>query len=128
MLRLDDTPLNFYCIYLCRYLLHEDAADRVTIDPRTGDIISATELDHEASSFLRFHVLATDDNAGTDETRTASALVIIAILNVDDEVPVFEQRVYSLSVPENQPAMTLVGHVVARDGDAPPFDLSLIHI
>ena len=54
--------------------------------------------------------------------------MIIAILNVDDEVPVFEQRVYSLSVPENQPAMTLVGHVVARDGDAPPFDELQYHL
>lgn len=117
-----------FLLHLCRYQLHEDAADRVTVDPRTGDIISATELDHEAASFLRFHVLATDDSAGTDDTRAASALVIIAILNVDDEVPVFEQQVYNLSVPENQPAMTLVGHVVARDGDAPPYDELQYHL
>ena len=102
--------------------------DQVSIDARTGDIISATELDHETASFLRFHVQATDDTAAVDETRTASALVIVAILNVDDESPEFEHRRYSLSVPENQPPMTLVGHVVARDGDAPPFDELQYHL
>jgi len=102
--------------------------DRVSIDPRTGDIISATELDHELTSFLRFHVLATDDTTELDDTRTASALVIVAILNVDDETPVFEHRKYSLSVPENQPAMTLVGHVLARDADAPPFNELQYHL
>jgi len=102
--------------------------DQVRIDPLTGDVISATELDHETASFLRFHVLATDDTDGMDETRSASALVIVAILNIDDAVPVFEHRRYSLSVPENQRAMTLVGHVVARDADAPPFDELQYHL
>ena len=90
--------------------------------------MSATELDHETASFLRFHVLATDDTAGTDDTRTASALVIVAVLNVDDEVPEFEHRQYSLSVPEKQPPMTLVGHVAATDADAPPFDALQYHL
>ena len=108
-------------------MLHEDAEDRVRIDPQTGDIISAVELDHESTSFLRFHVLATDDSA--DQRRgAASALVIVAVLNVDDEKPVFERRSYSLSVTENQPEMTLVGHVVARDADAPPFDQLRYHL
>jgi len=99
----------------------------VRIDPQTGDIISAVELDHESTSFLRFHVLATDDSA--DQRRgAASALVIVAVLNVDDEKPVFERRSYSLSVTENQPEMTLVGHVVARDADAPPFDQLRYHL
>jgi len=118
-------------VCLSRYRLHSDALDRVTIDPVTGDIISSTNLDHETTSFLRFHVLATDVTPETevqDETRTASALVIVAILNVDDEAPVFEHRKYSLSVPENQPAMTLVGHVLARDADAPPFDELEYHL
>jgi len=111
-----------------RYKLHEDAEDRVRIDPQTGDVISATQLDHEAASFLRFHVLASDDTVDEDETRTASALVIVAVLNVDDEAPLFQRRTYSLSVPENQPAMTLVGHVVATDADSPPFDKLQYHL
>jgi len=90
--------------------------------------MSATELDHEKTSFLRFHVLASDDTADTDDTRTASALVIVAILNVNDEAPQFEHRKYTLSVPENQPAMTLVGHVLARDADAPPFHELQYHL
>jgi len=105
-----------------RYRLHDDALNRVTIDALTGDIMSATPLDHEADSFLRFHVLATDDTADLDETRSASALVIVDIHNVDDEVPVFEQRTYTFSVLENQPSMTLVGHVVAIDADSPPYN------
>jgi len=111
-------------VCVCRYRLHQDAVDRVRIDPVTGDIISVESLDHETSSFLRFHVLATDDTVTDiqDESRVASALVIVAVLNVDDELPRFEHRKYTLSVPENQPEMTLVGHVVARDADAPPYD------
>jgi len=75
--------------------------------------MSSTQFDHEQTSFLRFHVVATDQSLSVSDaesiSRQASALVIVAVLNVDDERPRFEQTLYSLSVPENQPAMTLVG-------------------
>jgi len=111
------------CRLCVRYQLHEDSEDWVRIDSSTGEVILASELDHERTAFLRFRVLATDDSDSAEETPTAaSALVIVAVINEDDEVPVFEHDSYRLSVLENQPPMTLVGHVVAKDADAPPYD------
>jgi len=127
--------------WYCRYRIHEQTAmDLVRIDQLSGEIISAIQLDHETSSFLRFHVLASDLQSDANDAdqlilngdhaaaRVASALVIVAILNVDDQLPVFERPAYSLSVPENQPAMTLVGHVIARDADSPPFNELRYHL
>jgi len=118
-----------------KYLLHADASDFVAIDQITGQITSAVSFDHETASVLRFHVLASssslsDDGDDADASdgdhgsrQTASALVIVVILNVDDESPTFVEPAYEFQIPENQPLMKSVGRVTARDADSAPFDV-----
>ncbi len=110
------------------YHLHEDAGDYVTIHPETGVITSAVSFDHETVSVLRFHVVAVSSSGGDDtlpdsRLQSASALVVVIILNLDDETPTFTEALYEFAVAENQRSMTSVGHVTALDADSPPFDV-----
>ena len=41
----------------------------------------------------------------------------LTVLNVNDNVPVFEKNEYRFNINENQPAGTLLGMVTASDGD-----------
>lgn len=89
------------------------------VDRRTGSVTAKVSLDRENQSRYRFVVLAVD--GGTPQ-RTGTATVEVAVLDVNDERPVFAAASYSLAVRENQRAGERVGRVSAEDADSPPYD------
>lgn len=52
---------------------------------------------------------------------SATAKVIVTVINVNDQDPKFEQESYNASVKENSPPGTHVTVVKATDGDEGPF-------
>ncbi|XP_053103347.1 cadherin EGF LAG seven-pass G-type receptor 2 isoform X2 [Hemicordylus capensis] len=87
------------------------------IDPQTGTVTTAEELDRETKSTHVFRVMATDH--GTPR-RTALATLTITISDTNDHDPVFEQQEYKESMRENLEVGYEVLTVRATDGDASP--------
>ena len=81
------------------------------IDPFTGQITVASMLDYETQSLYVLTVQVTDD--GTPSL-SATATVTIAVNDVND-APVVNNQAFS--VDENSAGGTVVGTVVASDGD-----------
>ena len=89
----------------------------VVVDADSGDVTARNPLNREAMSGLNFEVSATD---GGSPSRTTHTLVKVTIRDVNDEAPTFNQTTFAMSVAENEPALTPVGHVFARDLDTEP--------
>ncbi|XP_058860276.1 cadherin EGF LAG seven-pass G-type receptor 2-like isoform X2 [Acipenser ruthenus] len=86
------------------------------IDPQTGRVSTAEELDRETKDTHVFRVTAIDH--GTPR-RTAMATLTISVSDTNDHDPVFEQQDYKESVRENLEIGYEVLTVRATDGDAP---------
>lgn len=78
-----------------------------TIDAETGLISVSETVDCEVSSKPELTVIATD---GGSPPLSGKALVRVSILDVNDNPPIFNQSVYSISIPED----TKVGHCILR--------------
>uniref|UniRef100_A0A8D2J9S6 Cadherin EGF LAG seven-pass G-type receptor 2 n=1 Tax=Varanus komodoensis TaxID=61221 RepID=A0A8D2J9S6_VARKO len=87
------------------------------IDPQSGAVTTAEELDRETKSTHVFRVTATDH--GTPR-RTALATLTITVSDTNDHDPVFEQQEYKESMRENLEVGYEVLTVRATDGDASP--------
>lgn len=78
------------------YSLADPRDDRLfTVDPDTGVVEARLPLDREMAARHSIAVLAVD--AGTP-SRTATAIVDVTVIDVDDERPRFDQAAYSLQV------------------------------
>lgn len=109
-------------------LLHIDAGsgvistrgqiDRERLPPSVRDggplELTATAVDGASS--------VGDSSAHT----TATAVVRISVMDVDDETPVFDRDVYVFKVAENEPP-GILGRVSALDADRPPHDVVRYH-
>ncbi|RVE45660.1 hypothetical protein evm_009675 [Chilo suppressalis] len=87
------------------------------VNPDTGVLYTAMTLDAEDKSLYTLTVSAIDQgNAGT--RKQSSAKVKIAILDSNDNNPIFEQDNMEVSVLENGASGAVVARVVARDADS----------
>ena len=82
------------------------------INQLTGDIFVAMALDYESQTSIEFTVVATDSGS-----LSTSSVVIISILNVNDNPPVFTQPSYQASFPENSLFNITMANAVDADGD-----------
>jgi len=91
------------------------------VDPSSGAVTALTSLDRERSSRHQFTVYAVD-GGGTPAALTATARVVVNVVDANDEPPIFTQSngLYSFRVAERLPAGAEVGTVAARDADAQP--------
>lgn len=102
-----------------RYALRGENSELFTINNVTGAIqIGADKhLDRERQSVLRVLVEASDVPRGGALRRTAAALLLIDVLDVDDNAPAFDKSLYTAVVPENVPVGMGVINVTATDPD-----------
>ncbi len=96
-----------------------EARGLVSIEPGTGVIRTDGVFDFETQKYLQFTVTAVD---GGSPPRSASATVVLNILDVNDEAPVFDRKHYDFATFENQAPKTEIGTVSAKDADSPPYD------
>ena len=72
----------------------------------TGEISSQRILDYERQDLYTFYVTATD-GGGLERV----AMVRVNVLDVEDNVPIFERSSYVFAVDEQAAAVTVVGAV-----------------
>lgn len=94
------------------YRLQGSTAFRIS--PNTGWIYLARTLDRETLDRHALTVLATDNGS---PAATASASVLVTVLDDNDNDPRFEKDFYGYELLENLPSGTLVGSVSASDPD-----------
>ncbi|XP_039353238.1 protocadherin-16 [Mauremys reevesii] len=89
-----------------------------TIDPATGIITTAASLDYEKDPQPQLTVLAMD--RGTP-VLSSTAVVHVALQDINDNEPVFRSNFYNVSLKENTPAGTCFLQITATDADSGPF-------
>lgn len=85
-----------------------------TINNSTGWVTVCAELDRETTEFYTFGVEARDHGV---PVMSSSASVSVTVLDVNDNVPTFTQKVYSLKINEDAVVGTSVVTVMAIDRD-----------
>ncbi|XP_030648412.1 protocadherin-16 [Chanos chanos] len=93
-------------------------AEWFSIDPVTGIITTATELDYETDPKPSVTVLATD---GGRPPLSSSAIVEINLQDINDNEPIFASSFYNVSIKENTAAGTCFLEVTATDADRGSF-------
>ena len=86
------------------------------INETSGGIYSLVQLDRETNETLTFEVLVSDQGSDSDSL-SAVTTVIVTILDVNDNSPVFLESQYSGSIFENEPSGQFVTVVSATDSD-----------
>lgn len=86
----------------------------LSVDTQSGWIYTTKDLDREDQSKFMFQVIAADQGV---PSQSASASVIITVQDVNDNDPVFEPKLYELTVAEDDPPGTPVTTVTASDAD-----------
>ncbi|XP_051505206.1 protocadherin-10b isoform X1 [Myxocyprinus asiaticus] len=79
-----------------------------------AELVLEKPLDREQQAMHRYVLTAVD---GGQPPRTGTALLVVRVLDSNDNVPVFDQPVYSVNLAENAPVGTLVIQLNATDSD-----------
>ncbi|XP_075923658.1 protocadherin Fat 1-like isoform X2 [Petromyzon marinus] len=89
---------------------------RFSIDPHSGIVVVAEELDYEVQ---REHFLTVQASDGGTPSLSAVTTVSINLTDVNDHAPQFGRRGYSAVLSEDMPPGTAVLTVMAEDRDGP---------
>ncbi|KAJ8247785.1 hypothetical protein GJAV_G00250320 [Gymnothorax javanicus] len=79
-----------------------------------AELVLEKSLDREQQAVHRYVLTAVD---GGVPQRTGTALLVVKVLDSNDNVPAFDQSVYTVNLPENSPVGTLVIQLNATDMD-----------
>ncbi|XP_048884481.1 protocadherin beta-15-like isoform X25 [Brienomyrus brachyistius] len=79
-----------------------------------GEIVLEKELDREQQEEITLVLTAVD---GGNPKRSGTVVIQVTVLDSNDNVPMFSQAVYKVSLAENSPLNTLVVTVSADDAD-----------
>ncbi|XP_036372954.1 protocadherin-10a isoform X3 [Megalops cyprinoides] len=79
-----------------------------------AELVLEKPLDREQQAVHRYVLTAVD---GGMPQRTGTALLVVKVLDSNDNVPAFDQSVYTVNLPENSPPGTLVIQLNATDMD-----------
>lgn len=111
-----DTLLGYNVIM---YSLFGSHSNLFTIDNRTGEIRIAPGqvLDREKQSVLKLVVVAEDAPGRPQEAKKTKTEVMVDVLDVNDNAPIFGQRSYTAVIPENVLVDTFVIAITAHDPD-----------
>ncbi|XP_042625557.1 protocadherin-15-like [Cyprinus carpio] len=80
----------------------------------TGSIFTAVPLDRETRSRYDLIVETSD---GAVEPRRTTITLLVEVTDINDNSPVFSQPIYTVNVPENTPAGTVILRLSAVDAD-----------
>ncbi|XP_077197129.1 protocadherin-16 isoform X2 [Paroedura picta] len=91
-----------------------NAEGRFHLNPSTGALTTIRALDREERSQHNLTVVATDHGS---PRRSATQLLMVHVLDVNDEAPTFQRNHYETSVAENLPPGVPVLQLLATDRD-----------
>ena len=86
------------------------------VNPVDGIISTKHSFDREKTSHFNFTVIAVD--GGNPIALTATATILVTILDRNDVVPHFDSDSFEFIVPEEVANLTTIGFVKAKDEDA----------
>ncbi|KAK2169793.1 hypothetical protein LSH36_7g19001 [Paralvinella palmiformis] len=109
-----------------RYKLQNDIMDMFSVHPTSGILTTNIVLDHENTRTMDIKVVAFD--LGMPVSLSATATVLLTVIDVDDEIPEFTQEFFAFGTFENQPPGADVGVVTANDDDSPPYNQFTYHL
>uniref|UniRef100_A0A671XGE4 Cadherin-23 n=1 Tax=Sparus aurata TaxID=8175 RepID=A0A671XGE4_SPAAU len=92
-----------------------DEPDQFSLDAETGWVILRASLDYELMRRFTLTVLARD--GGGEET---TGRIRVNVLDVNDNMPLFQKEAYVGSLRENEQAVQPVARIRATDEDSPP--------
>ncbi|XP_053689361.1 protocadherin-like wing polarity protein stan isoform X2 [Sabethes cyaneus] len=97
----------------------EQNAHTFRIDARSGTISTRSALDREVAGIYTLIVTATDQATPQMERKSASATVLVKVLDDNDNYPQFSERTYTVQVNEDQWANdnNVIAHIQATDAD-----------
>ncbi|XP_074850070.1 protocadherin-23 [Carettochelys insculpta] len=107
-----DEGRNGQVIY---HILSGNKNEAFLLDKTTGLLTTAFPLDHESQDYYNLTIMALDD--GTPAL-SATQILTVSIVDVNDERPVFEKQLYEAAVSENQEPGEFVIEVNAVDRDS----------
>ncbi|MGH0116640.1 UNVERIFIED_CONTAM: hypothetical protein FKN15_012235 [Acipenser sinensis] len=81
---------------------------------KIADLVLKNHLDREQQPAHELILTASD---GGEPQRTGTAHILINVLDINDNMPIFDQLVYRVSIVENAPIGTLVTTLTATDRD-----------
>uniref|UniRef100_A0AAV2L7D6 Cadherin-20 n=1 Tax=Knipowitschia caucasica TaxID=637954 RepID=A0AAV2L7D6_KNICA len=91
-----------------------------SVDAKTGVVrVSLSDMDRETRENYTLLIQA-KDMGGQMGGLAGTTRVHIRLSDINDNPPVFDQRLYQMSVPESAPVGTVVGTIWARDQDSGP--------
>ncbi|KAM6972438.1 protocadherin-23 [Aplochiton taeniatus] len=99
-------------------ILKSDQDGLVNIDPKSGLVTTAAQLDREREVEVLFLVVAVD---GGEAALSSTATVTVLVEDVNDNEPVFQRQLYNVSIPEHSRIGSCFLQVVATDADGPDF-------
>nr|KAG5692029.1 hypothetical protein BaRGS_026882 [Batillaria attramentaria] len=102
------------------YSLEDDMDGKFAMDPITGDLSVAADLDREAPGGISHHlvVLATDNMAGEEANRRSTRLnVEVKVQDINDNAPQFHPHPPSVTVQESASSNTVLMTLTATDRD-----------
>jgi hypothetical protein len=80
----------------------------------TGLIKTQSHIDYEQIKEIKF--IATVTDTGIPQL-TSTAEIVVEIININDNDPVFDKAIYNMNVMENSPKGTFIGQIHAVDND-----------
>jgi hypothetical protein len=84
------------------------------IEPNSGKLITRSRLDRESVPKYEIQVIAKDQGS---PPLSSTATVHLSIKDVNDNVPKFYPLEYFISITEDTPVGTSLGHITAKDPD-----------
>ena len=106
---------SLYLFFSFRYMIIEgNYGNAFQIDHMTGRITTSKALDRESIETYRLSILAQDDRLLCHRGKTQ---VTVTVKDLNDNLPIFIENEFRLSVAENEPIGTQVGVVSANDRD-----------
>ncbi|XP_043928134.1 protocadherin Fat 3 isoform X2 [Protopterus annectens] len=93
----------------------DEVSEIVTIDSNSGWISTLKELDHERHSSYMFAVVASD--LGETVSLSSTTVVSLAVIDINDNAPVFAYDVYRGMVKESDPPGEVVAILSTQDED-----------
>lgn len=101
-------------------ILNPTGANEVfRIDPKSGELSTRLPLDREEHSYYTLTIQA-EDQGPAQHRLTATAQVIISVLDENDNYPQFTENTYTVEVPEDisAAASPVIAHIQASDHDS----------
>ncbi|CAG9119461.1 unnamed protein product [Plutella xylostella] len=96
----------------------ENLTSLVHLDSKTGEIVVANRIDHEACAYMNLTVTAVDSG---QPARRAAVDLFIQVLDENDNNPYFPPSPSSYIIPENAAPGTVVATIAANDADSADY-------